>query len=522
MKKLLMAGLIGLLAIPRDSAAGGVTIITHGFNGDVNGWVTGMANAIPNYDTFPGTNFTIYKIAVTFNAGVYSFATTRTNGAPPATTDSGEIVVKFDWSQLAGISPAFSTHDVAWATSQALLQTNLISELGGHALVEWPLHLVGHSRGGSLVCELSRQLGTNGVWIDHLTTLDPHPLNNDGFSDPLGIVDAPAKTYVNVLFHDNYWQNAGDGFFTPIGEPVAGAYVRKLTSFVSGYSSQHSDVHLWYHGTINWNTPASDTEASINANARTNWWTPYETNGMIAGLLYSRIGGGDRLSPDQPVGPGFPAIRDGYNQWWDLGAGTASNRVALTTNYGNWPNLIRFNRATTNQIVPGGTLPVTFYYQWARPNTSNATISVYLDDDLNPLNTNQSLVGQLVVPANGASFVSFATTNLTLTAANASVGNHWVLAKISGGGQTRFLYAPEPVLVVAPPTLMLGIMPLNETQYRIEVDAPAGGTVVLSSSPDLANWLPLVTNVLATNRWFYTNTPPATPPQRFYRGVFAP
>src|SRR5260370_37565220 len=69
--------------------------------------------------------------------------------------------------------------------------------------------------------------------------------------------EAPVRTYANVLFHDNYWQNLGDGLFDPDGEPVAGAYIRQLSNLSGGSNNTgavapyHSNAHLWYHGTIN-------------------------------------------------------------------------------------------------------------------------------------------------------------------------------------------------------------------------------------------------------------------------------
>ena len=349
------AALCSLAAAPHASFGAGVTLITHGLNGNVDGWVTGMADQIPNYSRFVGTNFTCYEMYFYSNSGAYYLTAARVSGSPPAAPESGEIIVKLDWRQLAD-GNSYNTYQIAAAVVPALLSTNFISELGGHALAELPLHLVGHSRGGSLICEISRLLGTNGLWVDHLTTLDPHPLNNDGFNLDFFLysdVDAPARTYTSVLFHDNYWQDLS----SPInGEPVSGAYVRKLTNLNGGYGGTggaHSDVHLWYHGTIDWRTPTSDTEASITATERAAWWVSYEQKGTNAGFEYSLIGGSDRLSSDRPLGVGNPAIRDGFNQWWDLGAGVSSNRTALTTNNGNWPNLIRLNRTTTNQVPPG-------------------------------------------------------------------------------------------------------------------------------------------------------------------------
>jgi hypothetical protein len=165
-------------------------------------------------------------------------------------------------------------------------------------------------------------------------------------------------------------------------------------------------------------------------------------------------------------------------------------------------------------------MPVRFYYQWAKPGSSLATISIYLDDDLNPINTNQTLLRQITVPGNGASSISFSTTNLTLYASNAAPGYHAVLAEISGGGRTRYLYAPEFVEIISarqPPTL--DITRLDATQFQIGVNGLAGQTVVLQVSTDLQSWSSIVTNTLATNRWMYTNTPQNNLERQFYRGV---
>jgi len=515
------AAAVGVLAInPHSTNAAGVTIITHGLNGDTDGWVTGMAEQIPNYERFVGTNHSGYHVYFFSSGGFYYPTAVRDAGSEPFSPESGEIILRLDWRQLAD-GNSYNTYQVASAIVPALLSTNFITELRGHALAELPIHVIGHSRGGSLACEISRQLGTNGVWLDHLTTLDPRPLNNDGFNDFFySAVDAPARTYVNVLFHDNYWQDLNLFVY---GEAVTGAYVRQLSNLDGGYgglAGSHSDVHLWYHGTLDWRTPASDTEASVTSSERQDWWTTDEAQGFLTGFHYGLIGGGDRTSTERPVGSGYPAIRDGYNQWWDLGAGTSNNRTALSTNNGNWPNLLKFYRTTTNQVVQGEIMPVAFYYQWARSSAELATLGIYLDDDLNPLNTTQTLIAQTLLPGTGAGFVGMVGTNLTLCASNATPGWHAVLAKIIGDGRTRYLYAPELVQVIParqPP--VLDIAKVNATQYRIGVNGLPGQTVVLQSSANLQTWFELATNTLATSRWEYADLPSGEPGTRYYRGV---
>src|SRR5688572_6566304 len=147
---LVSCAVILLLTVPSRLNAG-VTIITHGLNGNVDDWVDAMADAIPEYLGFFGSNFTTYRIDVTFSGDSFYLASIRESGSAATTSESGEIIVKLDWRTLANDS--FSTFEVASAVAYGMRLTNFISELSGHALVEFPLHLIGHSRGGSLVCE---------------------------------------------------------------------------------------------------------------------------------------------------------------------------------------------------------------------------------------------------------------------------------------------------------------------------------------------------------------------------------
>lgn len=518
-----------LAAFACRCAGSGVTIITHGYSGDVNGWITGMADAIPSYAALSRSNFTTYKLTLTTDGnGNYFYQTSRTNGVAPFVSTSGEIFVKLDWSQMAGGVTTgnydLSTYDVAWAASQVLLMTNAIAELGGHALVEFPLHLVGHSRGGSLMAELSRLLGTNGLWIDHLTTLDPHPLNNDGNTDPVLVTDASANhVYANVLFSDNYWQDLSGAFYDPSGEAVSGAYNRQLTTLPGGYnntsslSPYHSNVHLWYHGTISLVTPTSDTEASLSSSERQAWWTGFEQQGTNAGFEYSLLGAGNRQSTSQPVGPGFPSIVDGYNQWWDLGAGTSNNRTPLAANSGQWPSLIKINLTSTNVVPAGTALAARLYYQYGG-SFSNAALQVFLDPDSNPFNSNETRVLQTVLTNSGVGSVYAINTNLDTSTVTA--GTYRMYASISDGTHSRYVYAPEIVQVLPPsqPPL-LDIQGSAGTALRIGITGAPGATVVLQNSTDLHNWVAAATNTLTSGRWVYTNSSPASNAALFYRAM---
>jgi len=523
--------LFALLSVQEsESRAAGTTLITHGFSGNVTDWIIPMAQKISEYYRFPGTNFSCYEIYfVRDGQGNYVPTQERIGGVPPNSAESGEIIVKLDWSQLAGgvfSGAPYSTTEIAPAFSSALLSTNFIPELGGRALVELPLHLIGHSRGGSMMCEITRLLGAQGIWVDHLTTLDPHPLNNDGFDDTLisFTVDGPARVYANVLFADDYYQQNSSLFgIDPSGEPLAGAYNRYLSNLAGGYSQSHSDVHLWYHGTIDLLTPASDTQANITATERQLWWTTYESGGVNAGFHWSLIGRGNRLSTDEPAGASTGLVRDGYNKLWDFGAGLDANRYALPAQNGTWPNLIQFNLLTTNIVAVGTTNVMKFYYQYGLSAIVNATVQVFLDLDLNPLNGNSLEVYRRTVPGTGTNSVNLATFQWVSNPTIQMPGNYAIYGRISANGRSRYLYAPEILTLtpsLVPPSLAAPTSNGGQTQFT--VNGFTGQTVIVQASTNLRNWGSIGTNTLAGTTWNVVDREATNYAQRFYRAELAP
>jgi len=132
-----------------NAPGAGVTLITHGLNGTTTGWVTGMANALTSRH---GENISLYRMDVSSGGGGLVTTVTNISGVNPAASAHGELIVILNWSTVAG-GNSFNTIQVAAAVAPAFTSTNFVAELGGHALAEWPLHFIGHSRGGSLVCE---------------------------------------------------------------------------------------------------------------------------------------------------------------------------------------------------------------------------------------------------------------------------------------------------------------------------------------------------------------------------------
>lgn len=507
--RLLVAALAALATLPARGA--GVTVVTHGFNGNITDWVIPMLERVPGHPGFRGTNFSCYSLTIRENSsGNLVASRTLLGGTTPLNTDSGEILIKLDWSSLAGIFGASSTA-VASAAASALMSATLFPELEGRPLVELPLHLVGHSRGGSVISEMARLLGAQGIWVDQLTLLDPHPVTEFG--------DAAVRVWQNILFAESYWQ-MNPNFSCPNGASASGAYNRFLTNLGGGYDCPHSDVHLWYLGTIDHGTPTGNNDEVITQAERATWWTPAEAAGMQAGFLYSRIGRGNRLSTAEPAGPGTGRIRDGMNQRWNFGAGTSANRTALPANSGLWPNVIQLALTSTNQIGAADFITADYSYQSGPSSNQLVSVELFVDADWNPYNSNSVRIGAVGIPNTGTTNV--ASSTLSGAPPDPVVpGDYNIYARANFGGRTRYLYAPQTVRLLGNAPRIASVQRGTDGQTILHILARSGHRMVLQASGDLQTWTNIATNVV-TYRPEIIIDPPPSKTQRFYRAVIVP
>ncbi|MCA9078103.1 MAG: hypothetical protein KDA93_23945, partial [Planctomycetaceae bacterium] len=423
-------------ALEERTMLSNVTIVTHGFNSNADGWVNAMTNEViarvAAESAFAVSDVAKYEMTVTGSGATL----TQESVESYATAASGETVIRLDWSALAGTlfnqQGGTSTDEVAPIIASSIF--------GSYSwMVEGALHLIGHSRGASLMTALAVELGESGVWVDQTTFLDPHPRTAAEASDP----DYPMDIPESVAFADGYWRQ-GSGTLNPDGEDVEGAFNIQLNEAhfsggTVGYGGlfsvdTHADVHLWYHGTTDNIDGFNDSEESVAAADAGYWYLPaaYDSvDGNAAsgrndvGYVFSSVVGNDR--------PG-----DGVAQ--SLGGQGLRNNLNWTA--ANWPNLLDFTVTTSDlDLNVGEFIPVSYFYQDA---DSNADVEFSLETDLNPFNGSGTSLGSPTALTAGTTALTSNTGNLPTN--GVASGTYYLAARISdGSGRQRWAYSRDAI-----------------------------------------------------------------------------
>jgi hypothetical protein len=394
---------------------------------------------------------------------------------------SGEVIIVVNWIDAAGYFENVGTDRIS------LQIMNKLAEKPD--LLSLPVHLIGHSRGGSVISGLADEFARQGIWIDHLTLLDPHPMS----------IDNPVHVGDRVLFSDSYFQKSS----IISGMDVDGAYNIQLDArcpglflcpLNGGYDSSHSDIHLWYHGTINyWDNPVKNGDSEdgkdieLNNEMRASWYSssnPDEIGGQKTGFYYSRLGGGNRKDSR--------AIQ-GYHNAKSFGGN--GNRPSYVSDLSNavWPNLVEIevrNNSNGQLVKRTDTVEIGDFLQIKYVGQDydggiydgKSRVELFLDRDRNPLNNNNicSLIS-FDHPASGndtfSSNCGFDTTGLEKT-------DGYIYGKISDGIRTRYLYYEEQIRFVDnASSLLIETMP-GDKNLKIVID---GVTVTNSAAYTWAN-----------------------------------
>ena len=176
--------------------------------------------------------------------------------------------------------------------------------LDGTDLLASGLHLIGHSRGTAIMTEVSNRIGDDNLTVEHLTLLDPHPVDGLSGEDPLDWGDRVPGVYAGVTWSDTYWRQD----LNPLdfdGESVMGSYARNLECVLPEtiLIGDHSRVHTWYHGTIDLLAPDDGAGRMIDLM----WYDNDESGGRctpipardLTGFYFTR-GVGQANRPDYP------------------------------------------------------------------------------------------------------------------------------------------------------------------------------------------------------------------------------
>ena len=316
-----------MLVLPRPAHAGGITIITHGHLDDSYGWVQEMALAIADRSDNPAS-VSIWRATLFDDPAQMTFVLVAGPNPWSDSSFNGEIILLLDWSYYTcwSCGPFVPTGDIADAVALRLLN---LQPAPGERWISDSIHMIGHSRGASVNAALSRAFHDAGLWVDHFTALDPHPVDGEWLFDCLlgnpDWLDASVDASPNMVFAENYYRTDGlDGDCDVDGRPMTGAANVALPEDRlngCGYLLEHSDTHLWYHGTVDLSASGDGYKTLCE-----DWYTsPYGPRDEV-GFAWSRIAHGQ---PWTQLGSA------GYH--YALG-GSASRPSWYWTSNAVWPN----------------------------------------------------------------------------------------------------------------------------------------------------------------------------------------
>jgi hypothetical protein len=326
-----LSTLIGVSVAAGDDALPqyGTTVITHGyqFSGSLPAWPGTLAEAI----RLQAGGGRIFQ---------YQASTGTLALVAGSANEAGETVLIFDWAADSNDSQPGRSE----AAADALLAALIHHSRGPAALIpSSPLHLIGHSRGTVVNSEVAERLIANGLTVAHVTTLDPHDWGNAGIpgvSNP-GVTDwdvnawhpeyprydefgefPGVQTWEGIEFADNYFQQDGSNevLTNPWGKPLPGA---ANLGFPDSFDIRHSQVHAWYHGTVDTLADTDGTGITIPSswydnpgghpicNASSRDWSLARS---ADGFWFSDLGGGSASRcPESEYSPGVSRVTVGFS-----------------------------------------------------------------------------------------------------------------------------------------------------------------------------------------------------------------
>lgn len=435
-----------LLTFSHNLHAGGVTIVTHGYSGDFSypSWVTMMKTAVKGRIT-NGTVATYKLRLLSLNSADQQFGLSMDyDSSLFYSATSGETIIEIDWSLFAGwdwliSSIGFSTEDVGNAIADYMLSSTHFEQY----LSETPIHLIGHSRGGGLITQISKRFAEKNIWVDHITFLDA--VSAGVIAGPR---DAPWGVYDNIVFADNYYQTMGGlilhgNYSSPtLNYNLDSIFINdQLSDFWA--TDTHGYVHDWYYGTIN-------LQADSISIPRADWYTEYSINQY--GFQLSRIanGAGKRL---------LGVAIDGLSQYH---GGMNGNRPYNVTRTGTqWPNIIIENQDGWSVQEGAQYLRIKTIYN----APASATITFLTDNDCNPYTSGS---GREIMSYSVSASQNYQTRDqfyYNWYPVSADNGKY-LYAKITANGKTRYYYLPQTV----------NVTPASQISLSGSAVSPSSGT----------------------------------------------